>query len=70
MWKSGSFQRVRQFRLTGGTRLQAIRSSIPEVSGPQAAVIASRSASGSAAADAVLLPRDPLNSTVTVHSTR
>ena len=56
-------------RETGGTRLQAMRSFMLPVSGPQAAVWASRTASGSVAAEAVPLPCWPAKDTTTVHST-
>ena len=55
-------------RETGGTRLQAMRSFMLPVSGPQAAVWASRRASGWVAADAVPLPCWPAKETTTVHS--
>ena len=61
---------VRQVRLTGRSREQAIRSFIDPVIGPQAAVWASRAASSSDAPDAVAEPGRPWNSTATAHSTR
>jgi hypothetical protein len=70
MRKADLPQRVRQCRLTGGVLPQAIRWSIPLVSGPQAAVWASRVASASEAADAVAVFSAPANATATVHSIR
>jgi hypothetical protein len=61
---------VRQVRLTGRTREQAIASFIPLLIGPQAAVWASRAAASSEAPDAVAEPDRPWNSTATAHSTR
>jgi hypothetical protein len=62
--------RVRQRWTTGRVLAQAIRSSMEAVTGPQAAVRASRSASALSAADAVPMLLAPRKSTVAVHSTR
>ena len=62
--------RVRQRWTTGRVLAQAIRSSMEAVTGPQAAVRASRSAAALSAAEAVPVLRAPRNSTVAVHSTR
>src|SRR5690242_18137318 len=60
---------VLQWRVAGGIRLHATRSFIEPVSGPQAAVWASRTASSSEAAEAVAVPCLPWYSTATLHWT-
>ncbi len=70
MGKVEFLQRLRQRRLTGGILPQAMFSFMPRASGPQAAVCASRTASGSELAEAVALFWVPANATVTEHSTR
>jgi hypothetical protein len=64
-----SFQTGLHSFSTGGTRLQAMLSSMPWASGPHAAVCASRAASASEAAEAVPTFSLSRNATVTVHST-
>jgi mycothiol system anti-sigma-R factor len=63
-------QSERQWRVTGAVPAQAIRSFIELVSGPQAAVMASRKASSREAAEAVAEPVRPWNETSTLHSAR